>query len=454
MLPTLVIENEFENLQKITNYLKELLEEDSLKDAGKLFNTLHPANAALVLQFLGKSERKELIEGMGKYFNPEVLIFLEEVIKDEVISWIATKQFSIMIEQLDERDAIEILKDLTKEQIEVIMPTLSLQMRKSLSIGLSYPENSAGRLMDHNIIAVPFDWTIGQIKHFLRISKILENHEYIFLISKKGMPFGKISTMQLIREKPEEKAKNICEPIDIVFNYLTTIDDIIYSFRKYRVNAAPIINEKNVLIGMINLKDIIDIIHEKAQEDFLHSAGVSESDFYENFLTTSYKRIKWLSISILGALGVSVLINHFEFFLSQNPKITPLLSLITSITTTSAIQVVTVIISAILNRELGIINVKRAIIKEAIVSIINGLFIGGSIGIVLWALGFSAQIAFLLIISFVGSMFFSAVIATTLPFLLHKFDFDPSVSTGSLLSCITDAIAALAFLTLAKFALG
>ncbi len=454
-LPSHAESDNFEKLQQMVNVVYELLDNDQKKII-ELFQTLHPANAASILQFLSPNAREEVIAVLGQHFDPEILSYLDESVLETVLDLWAVHEIAQKLERIeDQQDVLKILEDLDKEERRAMLRALNPELRVFLEEGLAYPESTAGRLMQHQVVAVPYEWTVSKVRTFLSTATNLpKDLDEIFIVNKARKPVAKIAIATLIREPGSKYLKDICEELEVVFKANETDKDIVFAFKKYFMKSAPVVDKQDKLIGVVQITDIIDMIYDDAQEEFFHSGGLEESDFYDNLLETTRARLKWLTFSIFGSVGVAILIDSFRNMIAQKPILVALMAITTSISSVASMQVVTIIIRALVNRELNVINIKRTILKEVLVSLINGLILGIFFGVIFGIKAMDYKLSIVMLVSLTVSMLLSAITGTLFPMAFNKLGIDPALSSGAFLTCTMDGFSALTFFMIAKFMLG
>lgn len=453
-LPITISENETERIEELVDIIYDLLDRD-YKKIPELFSTLHPATSASCLQFLTSHAREEVIGALGNKFDPEILSYLDDSVRDTVIDLWAVHEIAQKVEKLEGQDALKILEDLEKEERRALLRTLNPEIRVFLEEGLAYPEDSAGRLMEHQVVAIPYEWNVEKIRTFMSTAKNLpKDLDDIIVVNKARKPIAKIPVSLLVTASGDTLVKDICQDLEIIFSASEDEKNIIYAFKTYSMKSAPVVDKNDKLIGILSSTDIIDLVYDQAQEEMLHSGGLDESDFYSNLLQTSKARLKWLSFSIFGSVSVGMLIDSFRSVIAKNTILVPLLTIIMNISSVASIQVVTIIIRALMNRELSSINIKRTILKELLVALINGLVLGTLCSIIFGMKTFDYRFAILITSSITISMLCSAFSGTFLPMVFNKFGIDPALSSGTFLSFIMDAFSSFSFLIIARYLFG
>jgi magnesium transporter len=450
-LPIIVIDN-FNNLQKLTLVTRAFLATGH--NLFELFSKLHPAIAASVLQFLSSNERAEAIQNLNKDFDPQILSFLDEGVRESVLDLWAVNEIAQKLEKLEGQDAIKILEELNVEERKALLLAINPAIRIFLEEGLAYPEETAGRLMQHQIVALPQEWDVVRTKSFFKNSKTIPLHiDEIYIFDKHRKPTGKVSLTDFMRADDKISLQNISSNIEAVLQTTTNQADVLFAFRTYALKAIPIVDVKERLVGVVHLTDIIDLIYSESQDEFLHSGGVEESDFYDTPVNTSIARLKWLSFSIIGSLITAILIGLFQKVIARNTMLVPLISFITTISSIAGIQVVTVNIRALINRELNLINLKSTFWKEIFVALINSVIIGVVFGITFSVRYLDYRLIYIITSSFIFNFLCSAIVGTVSPIMLQRMGMDPALGASVLLSCVIDILSTLSFLTIATWML-
>lgn len=448
--------NSHNNLLQIIAFISELLKDlqTNKKSAENIKLTLvsiftnnNPGFCAAILHILKPADRIKVVELLDTLLNPEILNYLDETIQKEICNTLANYKLAEMLSRLKESEASEILENLSPEQLKSLLPSFNHFFRKSIEKVLNYPEDTAGKIMDYNIVSVPEDWTISQIKNFIKTAKNLpKTLNTIFLINKSGSPTGQIALSSLMRLEKNSNLENKIEKIECIFSFLAPTHEIIYAFKQYNLYCAPVIDENQALVGMIDVSTILSLAQEQAEENFMYAAGIESSDFHENLLSTSYNRLQWLFVSACVAMFISCLMDR-----CVQPQLLAILTMITSICGSSGVQVVTIIINALDNKELFELNIKSTIIKELSVAFLNALCFCILISLYLKYIQHYHIIVILMFNSaLIFSMIASSLVGILLPFILFKLNIDPAIGSGAMLNAITDTISVITFILIFK----
>ncbi len=411
-------------------------------------------SASETADFLSKitpEERQACLENYASSLQVESFSYLNEDLLKESLSTLSPSEVAYIIRDLESDDALEIISCLEEDKQKVIIKKLSKKTRVVLEEGLSFPEDSAGRLMQRNLVSVPQFWTAGRTIDYLRAAKD-ELPDYFFdiiVITPTYHVLGEVPLNILVRADRTEKIEDLTleapHPIPVDMDQ----EDVAHIFQREDLSSAPVIDDEGRLIGVIMVDDIIDVIQEEAQEDILKMGGVGQDDLYRAVLSTTGSRFSWLFVNLLTAILASLVISFFEGTIQQVVALAILMPIVASMGGNAGTQALTVAVRAIATNEISDTNAVRIIWKESLVGLLNGIafaLISGSIT-ALWfgdpMLGFVIGCA--MIINLITAGLFGSLI----PILLNKTGHDPALASTVLLTTLTDVIGFMAFLGLA-----
>ncbi len=430
--------NRYENAQRRIAFIISSLNSGCASTAKNVFKHMHASDAAIVLHFLSPSQREKLLNLLGSDFDPYILAFLDDEVREEIVDSWANDQLGRALSSLSESDALEILSDLHLEQRKAILRSMKPEVRIFLEEGLSYPEKSAGRLMCYQVVALPQDWTIEKTRSFLSKAKYLPEDFYsIVVVDSFNKPIGMVKLQDVCRFNKSAILYNSME--EILFEISTNDDqeDIALLFKQYSSITAPVVNKNGKIVGIINANMIVNIIFKESEENLLHMAGVEDTGFHANIAETARARFKWLFVSGCSAmLSVSV-IGLFQDIITKNSAIAMVMPLPAAIGGSAGMQVVAVIIRALSNHQISTINIWRILRKEILVGLHNGFVFAIVFGLALYFF-ISPQIAVVFGISVMINIIWSGFIGMILPIVMHSLGLDPALSTSSFLTASTD----------------
>lgn len=434
-------------------YIEQALNNHKPHAILKAVASLHAADMADLINLLSQEDRRQFIQIVKETLKPEVLLGVDPAFRREVINVLSVSQIVSAIEGLDSDDILELLEGLDEKLVFDILGELQPEDRAAFEHLLSYPEKSAGRLMQREVVCVPPFWTLEQVSSFVRESKDLPRFFYdIFVVDLRHHPIGKVPLSQLVRHKPDTKVSEIMETGIHTFPVAADQEEVGRAFQHYTLVSAPVVSSSGRVVGMITLDDVVDVIEEEAEEDILHMHRVhGASDFYAPVATTAYWRIRWLLITIVNTLMASYVISHFEASIQKITALSFLMTINAAMGGNSGMQVVTVVVRALATRDLREEDTWRAVRKEIGVGLLVGSFCALILGIIasLWIQ--SISLGLVLFSALLANMLWAAFAGTMLPIIVHRLGMDPAVSSGPILTTTTDVLGYAIFLWLATF---
>lgn len=425
----------------------------------KIIPSLHPADQSDLICNLDKEERKQLVESLGNKFDPEVLLELQEDVRNEVISYIKKDDLVNILSKLDVDDVVYILEDIEDEEFvkEIIEETKLNSKRESIEESLSYPEDSVGRLIgSKEYTAVPKDWTVEEVVKYIQKNRSLTGEfSEIAVVDEYYRPVSTVSAGQILKAEPDRKIYSIMRDVEDlkILRCDMKQEEAALLFNKYNLSSAPVVNDNGVLIGMLYIADIIDIMEEETSEDLLLMGNVSEDDMYSNVFQSAKKRFPWLIITILTTSIGSLVIDCFSGTIEKVVVLSALMPLASGIGGISSTQTLTVMIRNIASKKINKTNIFKTIGKETFTGLINGMGIGlvGAIGVYVWKQ--DLMLAFVFFATLVFILFMGGFMASIVPLILNKLKFDPAVSSGSFITTTIDTLSFLLILKLASLLL-
>jgi len=437
--------------QETIRALEDALENHETARVERLIEPLHAADVAVVIEYLSPALRHQLIELLRPHFDPDILAHLNETVCEEVVEQLGTREIAEAITGLKTDDAVALIEDLDEHQQKEILDSIPMGERLILEEVLTYPEDSAARLMQREVVCVPSFWTVEETTRYMAEEEALPEKFYdLFVVDSDKIPIGEIPLSLLLRQKSSTKMTDIMS-VDIKrIPALMDQEEVALLFRKYGLVSAPVVDEKGRIVGMITVDDVVNVIEEEAEEDIMLLSRVTESDFYEPLLSTSYSRIGWLLITLLNTLVAVTVISQFQHTIEKMVALAVLMPISAAMSGNAGMQVVTVTVRAIANRELGGANMNRAIWKETFVGLINGIVFGALMGSIAAFWFSNSALGMVLGGALILNMVWAAVGGVILPIVIDKMGMDPAISAGPSLTTTTDLLGFATFLGLAS----
>lgn len=424
----------------------------------ELVGALHQADVGSLIEALDQERRPRLIELMGAEFDFSALTEVDDTVREEILEELPTETVAEGVRELDSDDAVAILEDLPSEEQSEILEQLPPTERVTLTRSLHYPENSAGRRMQTEFIAVAPSWTVGQTIDYMRETADLpERFWELYVVDTDHKLQGTVGLDRLLRTK---RPVAITELIDEDLRPVRVTDDqedVARLFERYDLVSAPVIDEGERLVGVLTFDDIVDVIEEEAEEDIKALGGVGrEEELSDSVLTIVRGRFPWLLANLLTALLASWVISNFEHALAKMVALAVLMPIVASMGGNAGTQTMTVAVRALATRELSSSNAARIIRRELLVGILNGLCFALIMGVVAGAWFQIPNLGLVIGLAMLTVLAAAAMGGILVPLFLVRLGVDPAVSSGPFVTTITDVVGFFSFLGIATlwFSLG
>lgn len=430
--------------------VQEALAEERVTEVEDLVPGLHEADAADLLESLSREERKLLVEILGSTFDPEILPNLDVSVREEVIEWLGPTGLARAVTELDSDDAVEVFEDLDEEFQHRILSQLPQAHRMILEEGLSYPEDSAGRLMQREFVVIPSAWTVGETIDYMRAAKDLPDDFYdLYIVNPKHHPIGFLPLSRVMRTKRHVRLTEFMETDLKTISLTMDQEDVAYLFRQYGLVSAPVVDEAGRLLGVITVDDVVHIIDEEAGDDIMKMGGVSEPDLYSAVLDTTKSRFTWLVVNLLTAILASLVISLFDATIEQIVALAVLMPIVASMGGNAGTQTLTVAVRSLAMKDLTEANAMRFIGKELLIGSINGVLFAVLAGGVTWLWFESLSLGVVIAAAMIINMVVAGLSGTLIPLGLDRVGVDPAIASSVFLTTVTDVIGFFAFLGLA-----
>jgi magnesium transporter len=434
------------------NNLNQLLESSSELSQDEIRNLLKKLSSSEIAHALESSppkQRKLFFSLLETDEEGDVLVDLGEEIQQELVSNISNEELAEAVKELEPDETVDILQNLPEDRMNTILSKMSYRDRKRIEIGLTYPENTAGGLLNTDVISVRPSHSIEVVINYLRDQEELpENTDKIFVVNKEDEYIGELSISKIITCKPDLTVREIMNTSSNPIIVSQDDKEVATIFERNDIISSAVINESGKLIGRITIDDVLDVIREDADQNFLGMAGVAEDTFAPPG-RAARSRVFWLSMNLLTAFIASMTINIFKDVLDQIVYLAILMPIVASMGGVAATQTLTIVLRGLTLEQINSSNLKWLFKRELAVSILNGLILSILVGITtfLWfnEITLSLLISFALIINLVSSV----VAGVFVPIILRSLNQDPAISGSVVVTTVTDVIGFLSFLGLA-----
>ncbi|WP_158967806.1 magnesium transporter [Chachezhania sediminis] len=427
-------------------------------DRPKLLELLEPLHAADIADFLEQTtpgERARLIELLGDEFDGDILSELDEGIREEVIGLLTPTVLAEAVRELDSDDVVDLVEDLSESDQAAILDALEDSDRIAVQQSLSYPEYSAGRLMQREVVMAPDHWTVGQAIDFMRASEELPDQFYhVVLVDPRMHPVANVTLGRIMSARRDVKLADIAEEMFQTIPVTEYEGEVAYAFNQYHLISAPVVDAEGRLVGVITIDDAMAVLDEEHEEDILRLAGVGgDGSLSEGVLETSKTRVPWLAVNLCSAMLAAAVISIFEEAIGAMVALAVLMPIVASMGGNAGTQTLTVAVRALATKDLTGSNVLRVIRREALVGLLNGLVFATVLGLVGALLFGRPMLGVVIASALIINMIVAGLAGTVVPVLLERFGADPAVASGTFVTTTTDLVGFFSFLGLASVVL-
>jgi len=437
------------NKQKMAIVLSALASGNRV-DLTEVLEPLHPADIADIIEQLNTTDRARFIRLYDTEFYGDILSEIDEHIREEVISELNPDVLAEAVRDLESDDVVDIVEDLEEEQKETILDALEEGDRVAVQSLLSYPEQSAGRLMQREVVMAPEHWSVGMAIDFLRNDANLpEQFYHIVLVDPRLHPVGNVSLGKLMSSKRSVLLREIIEDVFQVIPADQDEADVAYAFNQYHLISAPVVDMENRVVGVITIDDAMVVLDEELEEDILLLAGVGDSSVSDTIIETVRGRLPRLAVNLATAILASIVIAQFEATIAQFVALAILMPIIASMGGNAATQSLTVAVRAIATKDISSTNIGRVIRREVGVGILTGLIFAVSMGLIGVFWFGTAMLGVVIAISMLINLVVANLAGTTIPVILEKLGIDPALASGAFVTTVTDVVGFFAFLSIA-----
>jgi len=442
----------FEFNKEFITLFNEKIKDNDTNFLNKTLKELHPADSADIIENLRPENRSKLIELEGFSLDPEIFIELKESIQTEIFILLSIESIANILKHLESDNALKILQNLDDTKKNTVLNKLPPKDRFLLQEGLSYPEDSAARIMQREFTAIPSNWSVGQTIDYLRENKELpEEFLEIFIVDSNFKPIGTVSSSRVLRAARESKMNSIMNEMQVLIPVNIDKEEVGHIFENYNLVSAGVVDKDNKLVGMITGDDVFTVLKEEAEEDVLRLAGVGDEEITDSIFQKTKRRFNWLLLNLFTALLATWVISKFGASIEQMVALAFLMPIVASMGGNAGMQTLAVTIRALATKELSSGNFGKIITKEFVIGILNGIIFAVITGIIvqLWFKEFNLSI--LIAISMILNMMVAGLFGILVPVTLKKFNIDPAIASSVFVTTITDVVGFLSFLGLGAY---
>ena len=416
------------------------------------FREMHPSDAADIIEHLNESDRENLIKLNNFKIDPQVFVELNEAVQTEIIKYLSKDSIVYILKNLESDDSIKIIENLSEENKNDILRSLPPKDRFVLLESLSYPEDSAARIMQREFTAIPSNWSVGQTIDYLRENKDLpEEFLEIFVVDNEFQPIGTVPSSKVLRTSRDTKMITIMNESQLSIPVDMDREEVGHLFENYNLNSACVVDKNNKLVGMITSDDVLTVLKEEAEEDALRLAGVGDEEITDGVFKKTKRRFNWLLLNLFTAFLATWVISIFGATIEQMVALAFLMLIVASMGGNAGMQTLAVTIRTIATNELTKNNFTQNIVKEFSIGILNGIIFAIISAIIVQLWFNDIQLSLIISISMVLNMIVAGLFGILVPISLKRFNIDPAIASSVFVTTITDVIGFLSFLGIGAY---
>lgn len=421
----------------------------------RLTEDVYGADLADLIGALTPARRTDFVRLLGPDFDFGVLIELDDSVRLALIEELPPATVAEGISELDSDDAVYLIEDLDAADQGAILDRMPSAERLSIERSLDYPEESAGRLMQTDFIAVPPFWTVGQTIDYCRETADLPDDFYeIHVVDPTYRLVGVVPLDRLLRSKRPVGISDLVEEEGFVVRADQDREEVARLFERHNLISLPVVDDGRRLVGVVTADDVVDVVKEEAEEDFRAMHGVGDEELSSSVMYTTRNRFLWLFVNLLTAFLAASVIGAFEDTIAKIVALAALAPIVAGQGGNAATQTMTVAVRALGTRELGRLNIRRFVTREIMVSLINGLAFAVIVGLIVWAWYQDPRLGFVIGGAMVGNLVAGGLAGVAIPLAVEKVGGDPAVISGVFVTTVTDCVGFFAVLGLATWWFG
>ena len=411
------------------------------------FREMHPADAADIIEHLNLDDRESLIKLNKFNIEPTVFVELNESVQSEIIAFLSSDSIVSILKNLESDDAIKILENVDEKEKNNILSSLPPKDRFALLESLSYPEDTAARIMQREFTAIPSNWSVGQTIDYLRENKELpEEFLEIFIVDEEFKPIGTVPSSKVLRTPRDNKMMSIMAESQLLIPVDMDKEEVGNLFENYNLSSAAVIDKNNKLVGMITYDDVLTVLKEETEEDALRLAGVGDEEITDGVFTKTKRRFNWLLLNLFTAFLATYCISLFGATIEQMVVLAFLMPIVASMGGNAGMQTLAVTVRSLATKDLTKNNFSKNVFKEFNIGILNGVIFAVISSLIVQFWFNDIQLSMIISISMVLTMIVAGLFGILIPVTLKKMNIDPAISSSVFVTTITDVIGFVSFL--------
>ncbi len=448
--------NQFQLTDKIIEQVEQLIESNNDKELQRFLSEFHYADIAEILDELDQDEGVYVIKLLDSETTSDILMELDEDIREKVLQNLSAKEIAEEIEELDTDDAADMISELPEDrQLEVISNIVDAEHKAEIEELLAYDEDTAGGLMAKELVKVYETWTVaGCMRRIRGQAKDVTRVHSIYVVDKQDKLIGRLSLKDLIIAKSDQKIAEISNSSVDFVNVHDDVEEVAKVMQKYDLEAIPVVDDNQVLLGRITIDDIVDVMKEEAEKDYQLAAGItSDVEHDDSILDLTRARLPWLFLGLIGGIGAFIIMEGFQEAFDKYAVLFFFTPLIAAMAGNVGVQSSAIIVQGLANDDVkGSVNSR--LIKEMLLAALNGVILAVFLFLFVWLYKGEIDKAIAISVSLVAVIIIAGLIGTFVPLFLNKRGIDPAIATGPFITTSNDILGILLYFWIAKMILG
>jgi magnesium transporter len=428
----------------------DAVDAEDAEGAHALVEPLHPADVADLFELIPEDRRRDLATAVADLLDADVFAELNDYVREQLIDALDARQVADIASELDTDDAVAIIEDMDVEDQREVLRAMEPDDRAAIEEALSYPEESAGRLMQRDLVAVPEHWTVGDTLDYLRRHDALTTDFWeVFVVDPAHRPVGTCALSWILRTPPGIAVADVMAREQTLIPVDMDQEEVALRFQKYALISAAVVDGAGRLVGMITVDDVVHIIQAEAGEDALRLAGAGEGDINEPIRMTVRTRLTWLVVNLGTAILASSVVGLFQGEIAKFALLAVLMPIVSGMGGNAGTQTLAVVVRAIATNQLTDSNTTRMVLRELRIALANGLSLGVLIGVGTFLIFANPDLSLVIALAMILNNLLAGLGGVLVPVTLDRLNVDPAVSSAVFVTTLTDTGGFLSFLGLA-----
>lgn len=435
--------------------LSDALDSGRLGPVRRLVNTLSPAEIGNLLESLPPGQRSVVWGLVDAEDDGEVLLHVGDEVREGLIADMDPDEIVAAVEDLDIDDLADLVEDLPGTVIDEVLKSMDRENRERLEQVLSYPEDSAGRLMNPDVVTVRTDTTVDLVLRYLRLRGELPDHtDHLYVVSRRHQYLGRIALQALLTHDANTPINALLDDEQPAIDVGESAEEVARRFSDHDWISAPVVDDNNILLGRITIDDVVDIIREQAEHQALGAAGLDEDeDLFSPVWRAMRRRLVWLSINLATAFLAASVVGQFEGTIDKLVALAVLMPIVAGMGGNAGTQVLALMVRGLALGQVGASNIRLLLWKEVRVALLNGVMLGAVLGSIVLAWFHNLGLSLVIAVALTLNLLFAALAGVLVPVLVKRFGYDPALGSGIFLTTVTDVMGFFTFLGLATLLL-